>query len=172
MECPRNSFSDEPPTGGFKDCKSCPANTFTFQPAAPSKDRCRAKCPPGQNLLHEISKDTILLKTEKLRNHLLLLLSSGFYSSTGLAPCSACPQNFFQNIAGSMTCNECPTNMKTEKQGAVGREECKAVVCNENSCQHGGACVPMGHSTQWLVCYLTSIFTMFKEFLYAKKLIL
>lgn len=48
-----------------------------------------------------------------------------------------------------MTCNECPTNMKTEKPGAAGREECKAVVCNENSCQHGGACVPMGHSTQW-----------------------
>lgn len=119
LECPRNSFSGEPPTGGFKDCQACPSNTYTFQPAAPTKDRCRSKCSPG------------------------------FYSPTGLAPCSPCPQNFYQNLPGSATCNECPTNMKTDNQASVGREDCKPVVCTENSCQHGGLCVPMGHSVQW-----------------------
>lgn len=104
LECPRNAYSAEPPTGGFKDCQACPANTFTYQPAAPSKDRCRPKCAPG------------------------------FYSSTGLAPCSPCPLNFFQNAAGSTTCNECPSNMKTDGYGSTGREDCKPVVCNEQVC--------------------------------------
>lgn len=118
LECPRNSYSGEPPTGGFKDCQACPANTFTFQPAAPGKDRCRSKCSPGS------------------------------YSSTGLAPCSPCPQNFFQNSAGMATCTECPSNMKTDKAGSIAREECKPVTCGDGACQHGGLCVPMGHSIQ------------------------
>ncbi|XP_055635764.1 uncharacterized protein LOC129775276 isoform X1 [Toxorhynchites rutilus septentrionalis] len=118
LECPINSFSSEPPTGGFKDCQVCPINTFTFQPAAQSKDQCRSKCPAGQ------------------------------YSPTGLAPCSPCPKNFYQNLEGMLTCNECPTGLKTEGSGATSREECKPVMCNENSCHHGGLCVPMGHEIQ------------------------
>ncbi|GAB0094394.1 sushi, von Willebrand factor type A, EGF and pentraxin domain-containing protein 1 [Sergentomyia squamirostris] len=118
LECPRNSYSAEPPTGGFKDCQACPANTFTFQPAASGKDKCRAKC------------------------------GLGSYSSTGLAPCSPCPANFFQAMPGSTSCNECPTNMKTDKPGATGREECKPVACQENTCQHGGLCIPIGHNVQ------------------------
>lgn len=39
--------------------------------------------------------------------------------------------------------------METDNQGSVGREDCKPVVCTENSCQHGGLCVPMGHTIQW-----------------------
>ncbi|XP_055387901.1 uncharacterized protein LOC129616312 isoform X2 [Condylostylus longicornis] len=118
LECPRNSFTSHPPTDGYKDCQACPSNTFTFQPAAPGKAYCRQKCAAGQ------------------------------YSSTGLAPCSPCPQNYYQSIVGSQTCNECPSNMKTDGPGAVGREECKPVVCGENACQHGGLCVPMGHGIQ------------------------
>lgn len=41
LECPRNSYTSEPPTGGYKDCQACPANTYTYQPAAPGKDYCR-----------------------------------------------------------------------------------------------------------------------------------
>ncbi|XP_055681349.1 sushi, von Willebrand factor type A, EGF and pentraxin domain-containing protein 1 isoform X2 [Lutzomyia longipalpis] len=118
LECPRNSYSGEPPTGGFKDCQACPAGTFTFQPAAAGKDLCRPKC------------------------------ALGTYSSTGLAPCSPCPVNFYQAMPGSMSCNECPTNMKTDKAGATGREECKPVACQETTCQHGGLCIPIGHSVQ------------------------
>lgn len=118
LECPRNSYTGEPPTGGYKDCQACSAGTFTFQPAAPGKDRCKAKCSPG------------------------------LYSSTGLAPCSPCPNNFYQNLAGMNTCNECPTNMKTDTPGATGREDCKAVLCGDSACQHGGLCVPMGHNIQ------------------------
>ncbi|KAL7042588.1 hypothetical protein ACKWTF_001212 [Chironomus riparius] len=118
LECPRNSYTAEPPTGGYKDCQACPSNTYTFQPSAPGKHKCRSKCAPGT------------------------------YSSTGLAPCSPCPQNFFQNMPGMMSCTECPTNMKTDNAGATGREECKAVTCGENACQNGGLCVPMGHNIQ------------------------
>lgn len=118
LECPRNSFSGQPPTDGFKDCQACPTGTYTFQPSASGKHKCRSKCAPGT------------------------------YSSTGLAPCSPCPQNFYQNLPGMSTCNECPTNMKTDNPGATGREECKTVTCGDNACQHGGLCVPMGHGIQ------------------------
>ncbi|KAK7873875.1 hypothetical protein R5R35_005737 [Gryllus longicercus] len=118
LECPRNSYTGEPPTGGFKDCQACPASTFTYQPAAPNKGFCRAKCSPGQ------------------------------YSDTGLSPCAPCPKNFYQPQAGQTTCFECPTNMRTPGPAAVGREECEAVQCTENACQHGGLCVPMGHGIQ------------------------
>lgn len=118
LECPRNSYSGEPPTGGFKDCTACAQNTFTFQPAASTKDLCRQKC------------------------------AAGFYSYTGLASCSPCPVNYYQSAIGAQTCNECPTNMRTEGPGAKGREECKPVVCGEGACLHGGLCVPMGHGVQ------------------------
>lgn len=114
LECPRNSYSSEPPTGGFKDCQACPANTFTYQPSAARMDLCRAKCNPGQ------------------------------YSSTGLAPCSLCPKNYYQSQAGQSTCSECPSNAHTEGPGAKGREECSTVQCTESSCQHGGLCVALG----------------------------
>lgn len=129
---------------GFKDCQACPPNTFTFQPSAPSKDRCRSKCAPGLYIFNS----TILLK-KNITISLFKYKFSGFYSSTGLAPCSPCPINFYQNVIGLTTCNECPTNMKTDSPGSIGREDCKPVVCTENSCQHGGLCVPMGHTVQW-----------------------
>ncbi|XP_072385212.1 uncharacterized protein uif isoform X2 [Diabrotica undecimpunctata] len=126
LECPRNSFTSEPPTGGFKDCQACPANTFTYQPAAAGKDKCRPKCSPG------------------------------YYSPTGLAPCSMCPKNFYQSITGQTSCNECPSNMKTEGPGATGRDECRPVQCKENACQHGGLCIPMGHNVH---CFCPAGFT-------------
>lgn len=97
LECPRNSYSGEPPTGGFKDCQACPANTFTYQPSAATKELCKPKCPPGQ------------------------------YSPTGLAPCTVCPRDFYQATPGQTSCNECPSNMKTEGPGAIGRDECRQV---------------------------------------------
>ncbi|XP_063243609.1 sushi, von Willebrand factor type A, EGF and pentraxin domain-containing protein 1 isoform X2 [Bacillus rossius redtenbacheri] len=118
LECPRNSYTDEPPTGGFKECQACPASTFTYQPAPPGKEHCRAKCSPGQ------------------------------YSDTGLAPCAQCPRNFYQPSAGQTTCSECPTSMRTKDAGAAGREECELVQCTSNACQHGGLCVPLGHGVQ------------------------
>ncbi|XP_045468348.1 sushi, von Willebrand factor type A, EGF and pentraxin domain-containing protein 1 isoform X2 [Harmonia axyridis] len=126
LECPRNSFTGEPPIEGFKDCQSCPANTFTYQPAAYHKDKCRPKCAPGS------------------------------YSQTGLAPCSPCPKDFYQALSGQTTCNECPTNMKTEGVASTGRDQCHSVQCQENSCQHGGLCVPMGHTVQ---CYCPAGFS-------------
>ncbi|XP_012280254.1 sushi, von Willebrand factor type A, EGF and pentraxin domain-containing protein 1 [Orussus abietinus] len=118
LECPRNSYSGEPPIEGYKDCQTCPAGTFTFQPAAPGKEQCRLRCSPGM------------------------------YSDTGLAPCSQCPKNFYQPQHGAVTCLECPTNTYTDRAGAIGREECKSVQCVDSPCQHGGLCVPLGHDVQ------------------------
>ncbi|XP_069668601.1 uncharacterized protein uif isoform X2 [Periplaneta americana] len=118
LECPRNSYTGEPPTDGFKDCQACPASTYTYQPAAGNKDKCRAKCSPGQ------------------------------YSDIGLAPCAPCPRNFFQPQSGQTTCFECPADMRTAGPGAIGREECELIQCTENACQHGGLCSPKGHGIQ------------------------
>lgn len=126
LECPRNSYTSEPPPGGFKDCQACPVNTYTYQPAAPGRDRCRAKCTPGT------------------------------YSPTGLAPCSQCPRNFYQNLVGQTSCMECPTNMKTVGTGTSGLEECLPVECSNSACQHGGLCVPKGHGVQ---CYCPAGFS-------------
>lgn len=46
LECPRNSYTGEPPTDGFKDCQACPANTYTYQPAAGGKEHCRGELLP------------------------------------------------------------------------------------------------------------------------------
>lgn len=118
LECPKNSYTMEPPLGGFKECQLCPPNMFTYQPTAPSKDLCRAKCAPGH------------------------------YSETGLAPCAPCPANFYQPLSGQTICLECPSSMRTKGIGSVGREECQNVLCTESSCLHGGLCVPMGHTPQ------------------------
>lgn len=126
LECPRNSYTGEPPVGGFKDCQACPINTYTYQPAAPGRDKCRAKC------------------------------AAGTYSPTGLAPCSQCPRNFYQNVVGTTSCMECPTNMKTVGTGATGLEECIPVECSNSACQHGGLCVPKGHGVQ---CYCPAGFS-------------
>ncbi|CAG9863735.1 unnamed protein product [Phyllotreta striolata] len=126
LECPRNSFTSEPPTGGFKDCQACPANTFTYQPAATGKDKCRPKCSPG------------------------------YYSPTGLAPCSMCPHSFYQSLTGQTSCTECPSKMKTEVPGSTGRDDCRPVQCKENVCQHGGICIPMGHTVH---CFCPAGFT-------------
>lgn len=43
LECPRNSYTSEPPAAGFKDCQACPAGSYTYQPAAPNADHCRGE---------------------------------------------------------------------------------------------------------------------------------
>ncbi|KAL3276421.1 hypothetical protein HHI36_011806 [Cryptolaemus montrouzieri] len=78
------------------------------------------------------------------------------YSPTGLAPCSLCPKDFNQALPGQTTCNECPKNMKTKASASTGRDQCHSVQCLENSCQHGGLCVPMEHSVQ---CYCPAGFS-------------
>lgn len=43
LECPRNSYTGEPPVGGHKDCEACPPSMFTYQPAAPARSFCRGE---------------------------------------------------------------------------------------------------------------------------------
>ncbi|XP_032681239.1 sushi, von Willebrand factor type A, EGF and pentraxin domain-containing protein 1 isoform X1 [Odontomachus brunneus] len=120
LECPRNSYTGEPPIEGCKDCQICPSGTFTYQPAASGRDRCRAKCSPGM------------------------------YSDTGLAPCAQCPENFFQPQHGATTCEECHDTTYTDRSGSVDRNECKHVQCTDIVCEHGGLCVPLGHDVHCL----------------------
>ncbi|KZS05970.1 Notch 2 [Daphnia magna] len=127
LECPRDSFTGSPPAGGFTDCQACPADApFTHQPAAPSVSTCRPKCAPGT------------------------------YSVTGLAPCAACPNHFFQPLEGKMSCIECPGSAMTVSPGAKSRDECQPLTCKEGFCRNGGLCLAQTHMAY---CHCPSGFT-------------
>jgi len=115
LECPRNSYSEAPPADGFKECTTCPSFTYTYQPAAPTPNLCRAKCKPG------------------------------FYSPTGLAPCAPCPAGFFQPREGQTRCMECPSESSTPEMGAMSPEQCKTIQCSDDYCTNGGLCVAQNH---------------------------
>ena len=118
LNCPKNTFSGEPPVDGFKECQSCPPQTFTYMAAAVSQMQCRQKC------------------------------ASGTYSDNGLEPCNACPRNFYQPLEGKMTCDECPTSNRTINEGAIDISSCQAIDCTENICQNGGLCLARQHQIQ------------------------
>ena len=115
LECPRNTFTEEPPEAGYKSCTKCPEETFIFQPGSREPDQCREKCSPG------------------------------YYSPTGLAPCAPCPLNHFQPLSGQRKCFPCQSSEETTTTGAASKDDCKPVVCNPDQCDNGGQCVPIKH---------------------------
>ena len=118
LECPRSSFSQEPPVDGFRECATCPAGMFTFQPGANSPDLCQEKCSPG------------------------------YYSPTGLAPCAPCPVNHFQPLSGQRQCFKCQSGEETLTTGAASKDDCNAIECDDDLCMHGGLCVPIFHRSK------------------------
>ena len=115
LECPRNTYTGEPPSDGFKECAACPPDQFTFQPGASDQAQCRPMC------------------------------SAGYYSDTGLAPCAPCPVNFFQPLSGQRTCFECHSTEETLRSGTSSKDDCQDVLCPEGLCEHGGLCVAVNH---------------------------
>ncbi|XP_042883171.1 sushi, von Willebrand factor type A, EGF and pentraxin domain-containing protein 1-like isoform X2 [Penaeus japonicus] len=100
LNCPRNSYTEDPPVDGFKECQACPPETFTHAPSTSSQQMCRQKCRPGT------------------------------YSDTGLEPCAPCPRNFYQPSIGSTSCFECSTGNYTLEEGAISSEMCLSVACS------------------------------------------
>ena len=115
LECPRNTYSQEPPSDGYKSCDNCPEEMFTFQPGTKDPDQCREKCSPG------------------------------YYSPNGLAPCAPCPLNHFQPLSGQRECFKCQSGEETTTTGASSKDDCKPVVCSPGQCSNGGQCVPIQH---------------------------
>ena len=115
LECPRNTYTGEPPSDGFKECATCPTDQFTFQPGASDPDQCRPMCPAGH------------------------------YSDTGLAPCAPCPVNFFQPLSGQRTCFECHSTEETLRSGTSSKDDCQDVICPDGLCEHGGLCIAVNH---------------------------
>lgn len=48
----------------------------------------------------------------------------GYFSSTGLTPCQACPRGFYQENIGSNACKQCNGYETTESKGAVSKQAC------------------------------------------------
>lgn len=94
----------------------------------------------------------------------------GFYSPTGLMPCTACPIGYYQNLPGQTTCDQCPLGSTTSAVGAIDVSTCTSAsesvvtvalndvqtsivskhtvlrvflsgsLCSSNPCQNGGTC--------------------------------
>ncbi|XP_045124302.1 sushi, von Willebrand factor type A, EGF and pentraxin domain-containing protein 1-like isoform X1 [Portunus trituberculatus] len=118
LNCPHNSYTETPPVDGFKECKACPPETFTYSAATSSQQLCRRKCRPGA------------------------------YSDTGLEPCALCPVNFYQPFEGRTTCLECETGNRTVNAGSTTPRDCQSVTCTEGTCQNGGVCLARQHQVQ------------------------
>ncbi|XP_045614794.2 uncharacterized protein uif isoform X1 [Procambarus clarkii] len=118
LNCPHNSYTEDPPVDGFKKCQACPPDTFTYAAATASQQMCRRKCREGS------------------------------YSDTGLEPCAPCPFNFYQPFDGRTTCLECSTGNRTLDAGSSSEEECVPVICTEGICQNGGLCLSRQHQVQ------------------------
>ena len=118
LNCPKNSYTNEPPPEGFKKCEACPPGTFTLHEASSSQLQCRQKCAPGT------------------------------YSDYGLEPCAPCPYDHYQENEGSTTCSECPSGNKTLKIGTVSADDCQPVQCTDGICQNGGLCLARQHQIQ------------------------
>ena len=99
---------------------------FTFQPGTNDPNMCQEKCSPGH------------------------------YSATGLSPCAPCPVNHFQPLAGERSCYKCQSGEETISTGAVSKDDCKAIDCDDNLCEHGGLCVAIQHRPK---CYCPAGFT-------------
>ena len=99
---------------------------FTFQPGTNDPNMCQEKCSPGH------------------------------YSATGLSPCAPCPANHFQPLAGERSCYKCQSGEETISTGAVSKDDCKAIDCDDNLCEHGGLCVAIQHRPK---CYCPAGFT-------------
>ncbi|XP_071520140.1 uncharacterized protein uif isoform X2 [Panulirus ornatus] len=118
LNCPHNSYTEDPPVDGFKECKACPPDTFTHMAATSSQQMCRRKCRIGS------------------------------YSDTGLEPCAPCPLNFYQPFDGRITCLECETGNRTLAVGSDSEEDCLPVICTDEICQNGGLCLARQHQVQ------------------------
>lgn len=115
--CPRHSFAGPPPPAGFRRCEPCPEGTYTASLGATGPSHCLEPC------------------------------RAGFFSASGLEPCSPCPLNFFQPALGQQRCLECPNSTVTEKTGAALERHCLPLNCSGVQCENRGQCAVHNHRT-------------------------
>lgn len=70
---------------------------------------------------------------------------AGYFSSSGLEPCSPCPVNFYQPNIGQQKCLECANNTMTKETGRFAEAHCKSLDCSNIKCQNKGTCAIMNH---------------------------
>ncbi|XP_061164195.1 sushi, von Willebrand factor type A, EGF and pentraxin domain-containing protein 1-like [Saccostrea echinata] len=79
---------------GKPSCDQCPEGTTTTQVGAKSKDECLDACPPG------------------------------YWSVTGVIPCSPCPLGSYAEEYGTSVCTSCPPSQTTLVQGSSEATDC------------------------------------------------
>ena len=108
LQCPPNTYTGSPPIDGFKQCIACAKGMFTYTAGSKSVEQCKEKCQPG------------------------------YYSESGLEPCSKCPINFYQKEAGRTNCSECLMKQRTTRTGATQPESCIDLDPTSIDCRNGG----------------------------------
>lgn len=71
-----------------------------------------------------------LLGSVKIRESASERCPPGFYSSTGLEPCKACPVGFYQASVGSRHCNDCFAPRTTPTVGSTSASDCACKLCS------------------------------------------
>ncbi|KAF8785452.1 Sushi like protein [Argiope bruennichi] len=101
-----------------KECSRCPSGLFTWRIGSNSSKDCGSPCKPG------------------------------FYSDTGLEPCSLCDFGFYQNQHKQNACEICPDGTTTKRKGSTTLGQCKEVnICKElHPCSNFSTCVKIGNS--------------------------
>ncbi|XP_067686009.1 sushi, von Willebrand factor type A, EGF and pentraxin domain-containing protein 1-like [Haliotis asinina] len=106
VACPRGTFYNS-----SKQCESCQKGSYQDRPGSVA---C-VSCPSGHITLND-GRNTIADCVELCR--------PGYYSPTGLTPCSGCPPGTYQPQEGGASCIACPPGMRTQGNAAKFLLEC------------------------------------------------
>ncbi|XP_060076672.1 uncharacterized protein LOC132556307 [Ylistrum balloti] len=109
----------------FTYCVPCPPKTSTVEQNGMTADTdCKAECQPGT------------------------------FSQTGYEPCTFCPKNFYQELAGQKGCMECASDAITNTSGSNNSAQCEFMIVTpyltactdpQTYCNGNGVCSIVNH---------------------------
>ncbi|XP_062584689.1 sushi, von Willebrand factor type A, EGF and pentraxin domain-containing protein 1-like [Saccostrea cucullata] len=123
FECPNNTF----PSYTTSSCVECPAGTY-YNPSLQTCPQCSKghyqplegqpaclQCPTGTTTAQVGSKSA---------RECLEACLPGYWSVTGVGPCSPCPRGFYADDYGTSVCTACPPSQTTLIEGSNNSTEC------------------------------------------------
>lgn len=177
QSCSRGSYQFHE---GQLSCLVCPGRTSTSQGQAKSRADCKAQCLPGSFSSSGLEicetcargffqtdyastkcvpcpdSTTTARRGARKPEDCRKLCRPGYVSETGLAPCFACPDGYYQEEAGQMSCYKCHNGLTTGLIGSSNVTDCdgwnetasesqevEELLVNECfsvPCLNGGAC--------------------------------
>ncbi|XP_053372552.1 uncharacterized protein LOC123561174 isoform X2 [Mercenaria mercenaria] len=139
LNCPQGYYYDQ------TDCVKCPAGTYGVMTADGAS--CET-CPNNNN-------NGLTGQTDASSCNFKAACPKGYFSFDGLAPCTACPKNYYSSVPYSRTCTACHGYEVTYQTGSTSSNDCHTLEeaieynntvasietgCTPNPCRNGGNC--------------------------------